>query len=89
MFDHAIEFPERGMPTTQEEKIQGYKNMRSELLDMLKERDEKLHHAIQLIRMVADHRLMPHQHSDPQTKLYCLTERANEFLQKYGVENGN
>lgn len=37
--------------------------------------------AYEIIEMMAGHRKMPHQHSDPQTKLYCLTERANEFLE--------
>lgn len=43
----------------------------------------QLKDAITLIEMVEDHRKMPHQHEDLQTRLYCLTERAREFLEKY------
>jgi hypothetical protein len=45
-------------------------------------RDEKLVIAIEVLEMVEDHRKMPHQHEDLQTRLYCLTERAAEALKK-------
>ena len=35
-----------------------------------------------IIRMVEDHRLMPHEHKNANDKLYCLTERAREALEK-------
>lgn len=42
--------------------------------------------ARKVIDMVADHRKMPHQHTDPYTKLCCLTERANEFIKKWSAD---
>jgi hypothetical protein len=42
----------------------------------------KLSFAVEILEMVEDHRKMPHQHYDPVTKLYCLTERAREALGK-------
>lgn len=39
--------------------------------------------ALEVIKMVADNRKMPHQHKDYHTRLCCLAERANEFLEKY------
>lgn len=38
--------------------------------------------AMELIDMVEDNSKMPHQHTDPQTRLYCLTERAVELRDK-------
>lgn len=35
------------------------------------------------LEMVEDNTKMPHQHSDPQLRLYCLTERAGETLSKH------
>lgn len=50
------------------------------------ELQKKLDEAVKVIEMVEDHRKMPHQHSDLQTRLYCLTERATEFLKSFGVK---
>lgn len=41
---------------------------------------------VTLAEMVEDHTKMPHQHSDLQTRLYCLTERASEALKIYRGE---
>lgn len=35
-----------------------------------------------LAEMVMDNTKMPHQHSDLQTRLYCLSERAREVLKR-------
>jgi hypothetical protein len=37
---------------------------------------------IEVLKMVEDNTKMPHQHSDLQTRLYCLAERAREVLAK-------
>jgi hypothetical protein len=39
-----------------------------------------------IVEMLEDHRKMPHEHKDAQTKLYCLTERASEALKKIKVD---
>lgn len=36
--------------------------------------------AEEILNMVIDPRLMPHQHTDPQLRLYCLAERAREHF---------
>jgi hypothetical protein len=36
----------------------------------------------EVLEMVEDNSKMPHQHSDLQTRLYCLAERAREALSK-------
>lgn len=62
------------------------RKIETNILKAMKERDaikETLKDAIEVIAMVEDHRKMPHQHKDAQTKLYCLTERAREFLEKH------
>lgn len=38
----------------------------------------------EVLEMVQDNTKMPHQHSDLQTRLYCLSERATEALKKIG-----
>lgn len=35
---------------------------------------------VELAEMVRDNTKMPHQHTDPQLRLYCLAERADEIL---------
>lgn len=35
-----------------------------------------------VLEMVQDNTKMPHQHTDPQLRLYCLSERASEVLEK-------
>lgn len=42
----------------------------------------KLSLAKEVLEMVVDNTKMPHQHSDLQTRLYCLAERAREVLDK-------
>lgn len=49
----------------------------------IEELEAQLEEANEIIAMVEDHRKMPHQHSDAQTKLYCLTERAGEYQKKF------
>jgi hypothetical protein len=44
--------------------------------------------AEKVIGMVQDNTKMPHHHTDPQTRLYCLAERAKEFMGKFEVKNG-
>lgn len=46
----------------------------------------EMREALEIIEMVADNRKMPHQHEDYHTRLCCLAERANEFLEKYKQE---
>ena len=45
--------------------------------------ESQLKEARTLVEMVQDNTKMPHQHTDPQLRLYCLAERATEFLAKY------
>jgi hypothetical protein len=33
-----------------------------------------------VLEMVVDNTKMPHEHTDPQLRLYCLSERAQEVL---------
>lgn len=40
-----------------------------------------------VLEMVVDNTKMPHQHSDFQTRLYCLSERASEALEKLSLIN--
>lgn len=54
-----------------------------ELLKNLPDQNaRKLYYALKIIEMVEDNTKMPHPHNDPQTRLYCLAERANEFFEK-------
>jgi hypothetical protein len=39
---------------------------------------------VTLAKMVEDNSRMPHSHTDPQLRLYCLAERANEALKSTG-----
>ena len=48
-----------------------------------KQLEQRLADAEEILGMVEDHRKMPHQHEDAQTKLYCLTERAAEYFEKH------
>jgi hypothetical protein len=45
---------------------------------------EMLDQAVEVLNMVQDNTKMPHQHTDPQLRLYCLAERAEEVLKKIG-----
>lgn len=51
--------------------------------DAVKNNFNKIKDALILIDMVEDNSKMPHPHADPQTRLYCLAERAREFKEKY------
>jgi len=42
----------------------------------------KLAAAVKVLEMVQDNTKMPHSHSDPQLRLYCLAERASEVLKE-------
>lgn len=52
----------------------------------LKTENQKLKKQVEILKpiveMVEDHRKMPHKHSHSRDKLYCLTERASEALEK-------
>lgn len=65
-----------------ESKLSEYKRSCIEWQKCAKDKNSKLIIAMEFIYMVEDHRKMPHQHSDAQTKLYCLTERARETMEK-------
>jgi hypothetical protein len=54
----------------------------AEEVNKLQSENKKLREALE---MVMDNTKMPHQHSDLQTRLYCLAERAREALKE--VEN--
>ena len=51
-------------------------------LDRLIEIEKRLEEAEEVLEMVADNTKMPHQHTEPQLRLYCLAERANEYYKK-------
>jgi hypothetical protein len=55
---------------------------RDDLLAKLDEMEKKIDGAMEVIDMVIDNSKMPHKHSDPQLRLYCLTEIASDFLKK-------
>lgn len=42
--------------------------------------EDRLRKIKEFIEMVEDNTKMPHQHTDPQLRLYCLAERAREIL---------
>jgi hypothetical protein len=55
-------------------------------LDMAKELREirtRLASAEEVLAMVEENTKMPHQHTDPQLRLYCLAERAREHFSKF------
>jgi hypothetical protein len=54
----------------------------------LAETENRLKDAETVLSMAEDNTKMPHQHSDPQLRLYCLAERASEYFKKHGVSNG-
>lgn len=45
--------------------------------------EARLKDAESVIDMVEDNRKMPHQHKDYYERLCCLSQRANEYKQKY------
>lgn len=61
-----------------------HRNMKR-LEDKIHSLQSKLAEYEEVLKMVEDHRLMPHHHKDAQAKLYCLTERASEVLRKHGA----
>lgn len=46
----------------------------------VRELEDRLEKLTGLAEMVMDNTKMPHQHTDPQLRLYCLAERAKEIL---------
>lgn len=46
---------------------------------------EMFDQVVEVLEMVQDNTKMPHQHTDPQLRLYCLAERAEEVLKKVEV----
>lgn len=48
----------------------------------MQQRDERIAALESFLEMVIDPRKMPHQHADPQLRLYCLAERASELASK-------
>ena len=46
---------------------------------------EMFDQVVEVLQMVQDNTKMPHQHTDPQLRLYCLAERAEEVLKKVEV----
>jgi hypothetical protein len=54
--------------------------MTSEMAHEMKALMEENHKLRELAEMVMDNTKMPHQHTDPQLRLYCLAERAKEAL---------
>jgi len=55
-------------------------------LDQLKYR---LSEAERVLQMVEDNTKMPHKHEDPQLRLYCLSERAHEYFEKWEDKDGD
>lgn len=45
--------------------------------------EAQLREANKVLEMVQDHRKMPHWHDNQVIRLYCLTERANEYFEKF------
>lgn len=74
--------------------VEDIKKMEDEIKELKKESnlstrdtniDIKAKDYEEVLKMVEDHRLMPHPHTDAYTKLCCLSERANEVLKKHGA----
>lgn len=65
-----------------EVKLDEMRNAKNNLRRDYAESQSKLAIAVEVLEMVEDNTKMPHQHSDLQTRLYCLTERATEALSK-------
>jgi hypothetical protein len=47
---------------------------------------EMFDQVVEVLEMVQDNTKMPHQHTDPQLRLYCLAERAEEVLKKVEIK---
>ena len=56
-----------------DQEIESLRKDREKLVEVVKELRSTL-------EMVEDNSKMPHQHTDLQTRLYCLAERAREVL---------
>lgn len=74
---------ELGAALTRERRANGVLMDCENHIQALESQNKKL---VELVKMVIDPRLMPHQHKDPQIRLYCLVERAQETLKELGVE---
>ena len=53
-----------------------------ELEQQLKETQARLDSATEIIGMIQDNTKMPHQHLDPHLRLYCLADKADEWLKQ-------